>query len=42
VEVLGELLDGTEIAADGGRRIVTALKFVKHALTKWGHGKILL
>jgi hypothetical protein len=42
MEVFGKLLDCTEIATDRGQRIVAALQLVKHALTKWRHGDLLL
>ena len=32
----GKLPDGAEMAADGGRRLVAALRRVQHALAKWG------
>jgi hypothetical protein len=41
MEVLGELLDCTQIATDRGRCVVAALKLVQHALAKWGHRNLL-
>ena len=42
MEVFGKLLDCAQIATDRGWGVVAALKFVEHALAKWGHGDLLL
>jgi hypothetical protein len=42
MEVLGKLFDRAEVAANRGRSVVAPVKLVEHALTKWGHRKVLL
>jgi hypothetical protein len=37
-----KLLDRAQIGADRGWGVIAALKFVEHALTKWGHWDPLL
>jgi hypothetical protein len=40
--MLGVVLDGADIAADGSWGVVATLQFFKHDLTQMGHREFLL